>query len=76
VPDFALAVVRGAVDGTAYALAGDSIALCTSGSFTIVGAAGSTTLSRGESVFVTADETRLTITGEGTLFVAGPNSTP
>ena len=73
VPDFALAVVQGAVDGTRYPLAGDSIVLCTAGSFTLTGATGSATLGRGDSLFVTAEEAALEIAGEGTLFVAGPN---
>jgi len=47
--------------------------LCTAGSFTLTGATGSATLGRGDSVFVTAEEAALEITGEGTLFVAGPN---
>ena len=74
VPDFALAVVQGAANGSRYDLSGDSIVLCTAGSFTLSGATGATTLSRGESVFVTADERALTITGDGDLFVAGPNA--
>jgi mannose-6-phosphate isomerase len=74
VPDFALAVVEGAADGVRYPLAGDSIALCTAGEFSLTGAAGAATVSRGQSVFVTADEQALEIRGEGALFVAGPNA--
>jgi mannose-6-phosphate isomerase len=74
VPDFALAVVEGAADGVRYPLAGDSIVLCTAGEFSLTGAAGAATVSRGQSVFVTADEQALEIRGEGALFVAGPNA--
>jgi mannose-6-phosphate isomerase len=74
VPDFALAVVEGAADGVRYPLAGDSIVLCTAGEFALTGAAGAATVSRGQSVFVTADEQALEIRGEGALFVAGPNA--
>ena len=74
VPDFALAVVEGSVDGSRYTLAGDSIVLCTAGSFAIAGAASSVTVSRGEAVFVTADERELVLTGHGDLFVAGPGA--
>lgn len=72
VPDFELAVVTAPVDGSRFALAGDSIALCTTGEFTLVGETSSVTLGRGESVFVTAEETTLTISGHGALFIAGP----
>jgi mannose-6-phosphate isomerase len=74
VPDFALAVVSGAVDGSRYGLAGDSIALCTAGSFELTGSVSSVTLSRGDAVFVSADERELTVSGEGDLFVAGPGA--
>ena len=74
VPDFALAVVSGEVDGTRYELAGDSIVLCTAGSFEVVGSVSSASLSRGEAFFVTADEGELTLTGDGDLFVAGPGA--
>jgi mannose-6-phosphate isomerase len=74
VPDFALAVVSQPVDGTRYELAGDSILLCTSGSFTLAGETGSATIERGASFFVTADERALTVTGDGSLFIAGPGT--
>ena len=70
-PDFALAVVT--ADAT-YDIGGDGIALCTAGSFTIVGVHGSATVSRGDSLFVTADEGALAIAGAGELFVAGPGA--
>jgi mannose-6-phosphate isomerase len=75
VPDFELAVVSEPVDGTRYELAGDSIVLCTSGSFTLTGESGSAVVERGASFFVTADERALTITGDGALFIAGPGGT-
>ena len=75
VPDFELAVVTEPVDGTRYALAGDSIVLCTAGEFALAGEKGSVTLTRGGSVFVTAEESTLTISGDGALFVAGPAGT-
>jgi mannose-6-phosphate isomerase len=74
VPDFALAVVSGDVEGAEYPLAGPSIALCTAGSFELVGSVASVTLQRGDAVFITADEERLAITGSGDLFVAGPGA--
>jgi mannose-6-phosphate isomerase len=74
VPDFALAVVQGPVDGADYPLAGDSIVLCTAGSFTLSGATGSTALTRGEALFVSAEEKALAISGDGSLFVAGANA--
>lgn len=47
-----------------------AIVLCTSGDFVVAGASGSTTLTRGGSVFVSADERHLKIQGTGQLFVA------
>jgi mannose-6-phosphate isomerase len=75
VPDFELAVVTEPVEGTRYALAGDSIVLCTAGEFALAGEKGEVALKRGESVFVTAEESTLTITGGGALFIAGPAGT-
>lgn len=63
VPDFELLHVTG--DAT-LPLRAAAIALCTSGSFTL----GSFTLNRGESVYISADEAPVTVTGEGELFVA------
>jgi mannose-6-phosphate isomerase len=74
VSDFALAVVTGPVDAARYSIGGDGIVLCTAGSFELTGAGGSASLSRGEALFVTADEGELTITGDGQLFVAGPGA--
>lgn len=47
-----------------------AIVLCTSGDFVVAGASGSATLTRGRSVFVSADERHLKIQGTGQLFVA------
>ncbi len=49
-------------------LAGDAIVLCTAGEWSL----GSTTVSRGGAVFVTADESPLVFAGAGELFVAMP----
>lgn len=67
VPDFVLVHFTG---GGEYGLGGPAIAICTDGSAEISGAAGAVTLSRGESVYVTPDEGRLTVTGGGELFLA------
>jgi mannose-6-phosphate isomerase len=47
-----------------------AIMLCTSGEFVVEGGLGSVTLTRGGSVFSTADEGQLMIRGSGQLFVA------
>ncbi len=75
VPDFALdhIVVGAGTERATVALPGAAIALCTAGDITVAGAAGDVRLTRGQSVFVTPDEQRLTVTGSGTLFVATPN---
>jgi mannose-6-phosphate isomerase len=78
VPDFLLARVvpatRDDADGGAgasvVAVDGPAIVLCTSGAVTIRGEASSTRLQRGEAVFVTPDEGRLVVTGEGEAFLA------
>jgi len=73
VPDFELAVVSlGAQTESSCELpvAGGSIALCVAGEVRIEGAAASVALGRGESVFVSADESPLRFSGDGTVFVA------
>ena len=52
------------------ALPSDAIALCTAGAFELAGALGAAPLTRGEALYVSADESRLAITGAGELFVA------
>lgn len=51
-------------------LAGPAIALCTGGAFTVRGERGSIDLTRGDAIFVTPDEHRLEISGEGSLYLA------
>jgi mannose-6-phosphate isomerase len=67
VPDFVLARVEG--DGT-LPLTGPAIALCTEGAGTMAGALGTTAIERGDSVYITADEAELTISGGATVFIA------
>lgn len=55
-------------------LAGPAIALCTAGDLDIVGSHGSSALRRGDSVYITADEGTLRVTGAGTLFIATTNT--
>jgi mannose-6-phosphate isomerase len=76
VPDFTLdhVVVGGAVATAPVDLPGPAIALCTEGAVTLAGRSGQVELERGESVFVTPDETRLTLSGAGTVFIATPNA--
>jgi mannose-6-phosphate isomerase len=74
VPDFELAVIEPA-DGPAVVVpAGESIALCTNGSLRVNGKKGKVSLSQGDSVYVTSDESALTVVGSGTLFLASVNS--
>ena len=47
-----------------------AIALCTAGQFRIDGMRAGTTLERGDSVFITADEDELLFHGTGTVFLA------
>jgi len=74
VPDFALEHV--AIPDGAHAtvrLPGTAIALVTDGEVRLSGANDAVTLARGESAVV-IDETELTISGRGTVFVAHPNA--
>jgi mannose-6-phosphate isomerase len=70
VPDFVLVRVSGTDLGASYRLTGPGIAIGTSGSISLSGAAGSVTIGRGESVYVTPDEASLRFTGGGELFLA------
>ncbi|MCU1407655.1 MAG: manA [Glaciihabitans sp.] len=77
VPDFVLLDVEGADRSVSYPLAGPAIALVIAGSFTITGAgahdgddATSVTVQRGESIYITPDESALAITGSGHLVLA------
>ena len=67
IADFQLVRVTG---DAVLALPSDAIALCTSGSFALTGALGSAALSRGSALYVSADESRLTFTGTGEVFLA------
>ncbi|GAA0036151.1 MULTISPECIES: mannose-6-phosphate isomerase, class I [Brevibacterium] len=49
---------------------GAAIALCTSGSITLTSVGASTTLTRGQSVFIGANEPAVTADGHGDLFIA------
>ncbi|MCU1586460.1 MAG: manA [Microbacteriaceae bacterium] len=72
VPDFELVRVAGDDLDSSFELGGPAIAICTDGGVTISGAAGSPTvgLARGESVYITPDESTLRFGGTGTLFLA------
>ncbi len=77
-PDFLLAhfspATRDAVDGDAGAsvvdVDGPAIVLCTAGEVTLRGEASTVVMRRGDAVFVTPDEGRLVVTGEGEAFLA------
>jgi mannose-6-phosphate isomerase len=78
VPDFLLARVApatrdaaaGGEGASVVTVDGPAIVLCTSGAVAIRGEASSADLVRGDAVFVTPDEGRLVITGEGEAFLA------
>jgi mannose-6-phosphate isomerase len=74
VPDFALEhIVVDDGGPTTVRLPGTAIALVTDGEVELSGANDTVTLVRGESAVV-VDETELTASGDGTVFVAHPNS--
>lgn len=75
VPDFVLVHVEGEQRAVTLPLNGPAIVLCLSGTFDLAGAAGSGagnggTVTRGEAVYITPDETPLLITGSGELVLA------
>ena len=78
VPDFLLARIapatRDAAAGDAGAsvvdVDGPAIVLCTAGEVTLTGEVSSVVVARGEAVFVTPDEGRIVVTGEGEAFLA------
>jgi mannose-6-phosphate isomerase len=70
VPDFVLVRVADAGPGAQYPLTGPGIAICTAGEVRIDGAASSVAVGRGESVYVTPDESLLRFSGDGELFLA------
>ncbi|MBB5632642.1 mannose-6-phosphate isomerase [Cryobacterium mesophilum] len=66
-PDFVLAHVAGDAE---LDLSGPAIALCVAGSMTIRGARSESTIMRGEAVYVTPDERRMTFFGRGEVLLA------
>ncbi len=72
VPDFALTVIDldAAAGVAALDLAGPAIALCVQGSASAVGRSGRAHLDRGAAVYVSPDESPLSFTGDGLVFVA------
>jgi mannose-6-phosphate isomerase len=78
VPDFLLARIapatRDAAAGDAGAsvvvVDGPAIVLCTAGEVTLAGEVSTVVVARGEAVFVTPDEGRIVVTGEGEAFLA------
>lgn len=67
VPDFLL--VRVENEGS-YRLSGPAIALCVEGDLRLGGEASTETLSTGGSLYISADEEKLEISGRGVLFLA------
>jgi len=65
--DFALTRIDA---GGKVLISNAAIALCTAGQFRIDGMRAGTTLERGDSVFITADEDELLFHGSGTVFLA------
>ena len=78
VREFELAVIQpSAANGSAqYAVPGDFVALATRGSITIGGGRDSRRLELGEAMYGTADDSPLTVTGDGTLFVTSADPHP
>jgi len=78
VPDFLLAHITPATRDQAAGDAGASVVvvdgpavlLCTSGRMTVRGQASTVVVGRGDAVFITPDEGRLVVTGEGEAFLA------
>lgn len=66
-PDFVLAHVVGDAE---LDLSGPAIALCVSGSMTIRGERSESTIARGDAVYITPDERRLSVSGAGEAFFA------
>ncbi len=67
---FALLHVVPGETGAVVSLGGPSIVLVTEGELHLKGQDGNIRLTRGESVYVTPDEWRLAVTGDGEAFVA------
>ncbi len=76
VPDFELAVVTPADapgGSVAFSPSGEFIALCTSGPLSVRGATGETTLRPGQAAYGSYDESPVTVSGEGILYVSSPD---
>ena len=70
VKDFVLVHAEGERLSVDYPIGGPAIALCLSGSFTLVGVESSVAVARGESVYVTPSEKALTVSGSGELVLS------
>ncbi len=71
VPDFELAhIVPTGGQPTVVDLSGPAIAIVTDGSLSLTGASGQIDLARGEAAYITPEERRLSVVGDGELFVA------
>ena len=82
VPDFQLAHISVPAEAAAdeagrvgvplrqVTLTGPAIAICTSGRFLVAGAGSSISLARGESIYITPDESTVTFAGSGEVFLA------
>lgn len=69
---FAMLRVDASGPGAVVEIGGPSIVLVTDGEVHVKGQDGTIRLGRGESAFVTPDEVRLAMTGDGTAYVATP----
>jgi mannose-6-phosphate isomerase len=69
VPDFQLARISGPAT---LSLTGPAILVCSEGQVAVAGEHETVTVARGESLYVTPDESRLRFTGDGIVFVAMP----
>lgn len=76
VVDFSLLAVTPGGESASIPVSGPAIALATSGSVAVSGAAtaASVTLAPGEAVLVTPDEKSVTLSGQGELFLAVPGA--
>jgi len=67
IDEFVLARITGDAD---IPITGPAIALCLTGSLELTGASGAMHLSRGQSVFISPDERRVSVRGSGEVFLA------
>lgn len=66
--------VSDATPSAPVAASGPRIVLCIAGSASLASPTGSVSLVRGEAYYVTPDEGDLTVSGDGTLFIAAPGA--